>query len=503
MSALMNPVRFPSAVAFVGSFCLMVLELVAGRIMAPYLGVSLYTWTSVIGIILAGLSAGAYVGGRIADRRASRTVLGGLFLFSGLSTLTALYLLPVVGDLLSGSKFPLPLATFLFSLIGFFPPALFLGCITPVLVKLTLRSLDKTGATVGRISAAGALGSIVGTFATGYVLIAFVGTRLTLVGVALVQIALGIILAGRGPFGRRSPAYLALLVGGTLFLPKQCDTESAYYCIRIAQRPDGYVLRLDHLVHSYVRPRSSDLGYDYEHVFALLLEAQGRRDPRTFFVGGGGYVLPRYLERVKPGATITVAEIDPEVTRVNYTQMELPLKTKVKTVNADARRLLSSLPAEAEFDAIFGDAFNDLSVPYHLTTSEFDRIILAHLAPGGFYAVNVIDNPAQGRFLAAMIRTFQSVFPSVALFPLDPDFTSSRRNTFVLVGSREPLDAARLAEVSPASIPAFEASSTSRALRTSVADGVMTAYAAQGIALSDDYVPVENLLAPIFRAAYQ
>ena len=63
-------------IVFVSSTCIMVLELVAGRIIAPYVGVSLYTWTSVIGVVLAGMSLGNYLGGGLADRWASPRLLG-------------------------------------------------------------------------------------------------------------------------------------------------------------------------------------------------------------------------------------------------------------------------------------------------------------------------------------------------------------------------------------------------------------------------------------------
>src|SRR5437867_11707915 len=77
-------------IVFVASFCSLVIELIAGRIMAPYIGVSLYTWTSIIGVVLAGISLGNYIGGRIADRWASSFTLGVLFLLSGVTALLML-----------------------------------------------------------------------------------------------------------------------------------------------------------------------------------------------------------------------------------------------------------------------------------------------------------------------------------------------------------------------------------------------------------------------------
>lgn len=481
-------IRYPAAIAFVGSFCLMVLELVAGRMMAPYLGVSLYTWTSIIGIILVGLSLGAFLGGRLADRAPTRHTLGGLFVLAGTTTLLGVYAVPFFGGLLEGSGLPLFLATLLFALAAFFPPSLFLGCISPVLVKMTLRTLDETGTIVGRISAAGAVGSIAGTFMTGYVFIAALGTRVIMLSVALALLALGVIIMNRIPFARRFPLYALLLIGGSFLLPSPCTVESAYYCIRIQKRPDGYVLRLDHLVHSYVHlPTGGDLGYEYENAFALLYAAQGKPAGRVAYIGGGGYALPRYVEKWYPASTQTVLEIDPRVTDANYERMELPRDTRIKTITGDARRFFSRLPAGAAYDAIFGDAFNDLSVPYHLTTREFAELVRNHLVPGGFYAVNIIDDSQTGRFLPSMIRTFMQVFPEVALVTRGDSWQTKRRNTFVLVGSRTPIPAGRFDSF------------------TMVRGPELDAYAVRnrGLVLSDDYAPVENLLAHVFREAYR
>src|SRR6266516_2471174 len=81
----------PAGLAFIASCATLVIELLAGRMMAPVVGVSLYTWTSIIGVVLAGVSLGSWLGGRLADRCPSWRVLGGLFLVAGLCTLGMLF----------------------------------------------------------------------------------------------------------------------------------------------------------------------------------------------------------------------------------------------------------------------------------------------------------------------------------------------------------------------------------------------------------------------------
>ena len=179
----------PMLIVFISNTCMMILELVAGRIIAPYVGVSLYTWTSVIGVVLAGMSLGNYLGGRMADRWASARLLGVIFLLAGLFS-AGILAANTLGLNLPDS-WPIVVRILAFTAALFFFPSMILGTISPIVVKLAIRDLAKTGSTVGRISAAGTLGSIVGTFATGFWLISAFGTHVIVwsVAVALLVIA--------------------------------------------------------------------------------------------------------------------------------------------------------------------------------------------------------------------------------------------------------------------------------------------------------------------------
>src|SRR5919199_609481 len=189
-------------VVFVSSCCTLILELVAGRILAPFIGVSLYTWTSIIGVVLAGIS----LGGRIADRWPQRRTLGILLVAGGLASLAILPLITIAtaiptGELIDpnnrlGGALPLDRATLLIlrivviTTLIFFPPSFILGMVSPVVIKLTLRDLAHSGGLVGKVYALSTLGSILGTFATGFVLVQLFGTRMIVLGVGLVLIVL-------------------------------------------------------------------------------------------------------------------------------------------------------------------------------------------------------------------------------------------------------------------------------------------------------------------------
>jgi predicted MFS family arabinose efflux permease len=176
------------------SGCTLVLELVAGRILAPFVGVSIQTWTSVIGVVLAGISLGNYLGGALADRASSDRTLGVLLAAGGLASLAVLPLTGGAGALAPRSL-PLLVRIVLLTIFLFFVPSVVLGMIPPVAVKCALRDLDRTGQVVGRMYAASTAGSLGGAFLTGFILIAHFGTRAIVLGVGLALLALGAVAA--------------------------------------------------------------------------------------------------------------------------------------------------------------------------------------------------------------------------------------------------------------------------------------------------------------------
>jgi predicted membrane-bound spermidine synthase len=501
-----NTLRFAGVYAFVGSACLLVLEIVAARILAPALGASLYTWTSVIGVVLAGISLGNWVGGWLADRRSSRSTLSTLYLISASLCALVLVLARDVEALVAPSSWPAMLQVLWLAALMFLLPSVALGTVTPLLVKLSLRSLEQTGRVVGRIQAAAALGSIAGTFATGFLLVSWLGTRTIVAGVAGTLLLLAVASSpGWTKLRTLSVSLVAVAVAAALALGSQdtCLEESDYYCIRVlpvevkgtAELAPGVraavskvspgedrvrALKLDHLVHGLVDlDQPTRLLYPYERVHAEVVGAAHRRGSQldAFLLGGGAYTFPRHLEE-RYRARIVVAEIDPAVTEVARKHLGLRDSRHMEIVHEDARVALRGRPAHERFDLIVGDAFNDLSVPQHLTTREFNALVARHLRPHGMYLVNVID-AAEHDFLRSYVKTLQRSFPHVRLvtpprgWPLP-----STRSTVAVVASAAPLP-----EVA-GMVPAGE-------LRKFMRSGSATV-------LTDDHAPVDQLLAPVF-----
>lgn len=493
--------------AFISSACTLIIELIAGRIMAPYIGVSLYTWTSIIGVVLAGMSGGNFFGGFVADRYASRRTLGLIFMAGGVASLGIL----VVTHAIVGSTFGLSFLPRIVAYVAaiFFLPSFVLGMVSPVVVRLALATLERSGHTVGTIYACSTIGSIFGTFLTGFYLISWLGTRTIVWLVALILLVTGLVLATvdaprrKGILASIGLAIMIFVVVGMRWRAGQyaapCDVESNYYCIKVLETSqNGHAARmlmLDRLIHSFIVPDDPfALDYGYERAYSNLTQTQaaGRSQLDTLFIGGGGYSFPRYVEAAYPESSVDVIEIDPAVIAVAYERLGLPRTSRIRSFNADARVFLSEWTDPKHYDIVYGDAFNDLSVPYHLTTVEFNRIVANRLKPNGIYLTNIIDRFDAGEFLKAEANAMRAVFPHVYIFGRGDTFEPFDRNTYVLMASRAPLNRAALDTITAHDEPSLRT--------TPLSVDRFNAYVTSGraITLTDDFVPVDQLLARLF-----
>ena len=306
------PPPLAAALVFFASAAVLVLEVLAVRILAPYVGLTLEMYTTVIGVVLAGIATGAWVGGRLADRLAPRRLLGPLLVAGGLlaaATLPAVRLLGEAGD-----------GAVLVGLLAFLPPAAVLSAVTPVVAKLQLTDLHETGSVVGHLSAISTAGALVGVFATGFVLVAALPNAPIVIGVGLALVLAGVALAGSRALLAIAVAGSALVVGAGVAAGSPCQVESAYFCARVVEDDDratGRVLLLDDLRHAYVDladPRH--LEFRYVRQIADVADRLRPAPPApldALHLGGGGFTLPRYLRSTRPGTDNVVLEVDRRV----------------------------------------------------------------------------------------------------------------------------------------------------------------------------------------------
>jgi tetratricopeptide (TPR) repeat protein len=512
----------PTATVFISSFCIMVLELVASRLIARYLGSSLYTWTAVIGVVLAGITIGNYLGGRIADRFQARKALAVLFAISSATCVTTVILNNVVSEWIWLWHFSWPARTFTHVSLVFLLPSVLLGTISPVVAKMALDRGLPTGRTVGDIYAWGAAGSIAGTFAAGYYLIATIGTTAIIWTVGGVLLLMAILYWVRyWLLYAWALMFTAALVMGTagadwakdkgvaLCLrakpnPKILyEDESQYFYIAVKQlaaEDDKRGFFQDKLVHSkIIMDDILDLQYTYEQIYAAATHklSDGKKKLSTLSIGGGGYVYPRYIEKAWPGSRVDVVEIDPAVTEAAMQAFGLKRDTTIDTFTMDARNYVDELLEKKRcggeiprYDFIYEDAINDYSVPYQLTTKEFNDKIAQLLSNDGVYMVNILDIYDKALFLGAMVNTLEKTFPYVYVIA-ERQRPSSSRNTFVVAAAKQQIDLKNLShyyknEVLDLLIPSGD-------------ELEQLKEKAGYVVLTDDYAPVENLLAPVVR----
>jgi len=475
----MDP-RAANLLVFCASGAVLVLEILAVRMLAPYVGLTLENYTTIIGVVLAGIAAGSALGGRLADRVAPRLLLGPLLIAGGLLAMLTVPVVSVVGELADSGA---AVAAIALALLSFGPPAAALSAVTPAVAKLELADLERSGSVVGRLSAWATGGALVGTFAAGFVLVPLVPVRATVLAVGGALALTGIALLARDRLaGRGAVAALlagtAVLGGGGLALGSPCDAESAYFCAQVQrdpERPTGRVLVLDDLRHSYVDledPRR--LEFPYVRWIADVIDA--RRPGRAVFLGGGGFTLPRYLAAVRPGARSVVLELDPEL--VGLVREELGLRTSeaLRVRVGDARVSLRDEPT-ASADLVVGDAFGGLAVPWHLTTVQFLRDVRRVLRPGGIYSANLIDFGPLA-FARAEAATLRRVFPHVALVM---EREGRPGGNLVLHASERPLPLAALAR--------------RREVRV-LGNAEVASFARGAPVLTDDRAPADQLLTP-------
>lgn len=476
----------------------LVVEIVAGRMLAPHVGMSLYTWTAVIAVVLAGFSAGHWWGGRLAEKPEAAALkwTGGALLAGAITTGGAVPILPAVAvPVLQAVSQPVWSITTLTALV-FFLPSFFAGTPAPVLAKIAVATAARTGPALGAMFAAGAVGAIAGTLLAGFLFISWLGSSMTLVVVTVVYFVSGLLFFWIGRWSGTGIEYVAsiFIVGAAvlaLTAAEPCDRESRYFCLRVedisADPTDPVRLMvIDHLAHGISSRRLPEVQFT-EHT-AMLDRLSMLRAPRagftSFHIGGGNYAVPRAFATRGTGA-ITVAEIDPAVTRMAAEAFWFDPATAT-VLHEDGRRALLTRPG-ARFDIIIGDAFTDVVVPVHLVTQEFFHLVAGRLSDGGSFLMNVVDYEDRLGALSSIVATMKTVFPVVEVWTEQYEPTPGQRMVFVVVGGD-----------TRTQVASFAAPSPERRQFGAVADGFVAQLAEQrGQILTDDYAPIDRLMGRI------
>jgi spermidine synthase len=492
---------------FTGGMTTLAVELSASRLLGSIYGTSNIVWANIIGLILIYLTAGYFVGGRLADRSPYHTTFYRIIVwaafFSGLVPLVAHPILRAAATAVQDFDAAVTVGSFVSVLVLFSLPVTLLGFVSPFSIRLALIDVENAGRTTGQMYAISTLGSIIGTFTPVLLLIPQVGTARTFLIFAGVLMAIGLIglaiqnrravlkllwmpvlllilaiLALRGPL-RPPPSGMKLLY----------EKESAYNLVQVVEDKDSYrylLLNEGQGIHSEWHPTEVYYGRTWGYFlvgpyFNAPPYAPDRVE-RIAIIGLAAGTIARQYNTVYPGIPMDGIEIDPDIVEAGrrYMGMTMP---NLNVIIGDGRFELNRL--DKKYTMIGIDAYRVPYVPWHMTTVEFFEEVRDHLTGDGVLTINVGRTDTDRRLIEAMTRTLLDVFPTVQTLDVPDSYNT------ILVATMQPTAPenllVNLAHLPPTANPvlveALQDASTS--IRPTVASNVR---------FTDDHAPVEAMV---------
>jgi spermidine synthase len=486
----------------------MALELVGSRILAPVFGDSIFVWGALIGVVMAALSLGYYVGGRMADRRPSYGVFTMILISAGvlilLIPLSSPFILEVTYLSGAGERYGPIIA----SILLLAAPTILLGMVSPYSVRMSAESISKLGGISGSLGSISTAGSIFGTFFTVFVLIPSFGVRQIVFSLGVVLIAVAVVGMTWVEKGLIFTLVLVLLmpslfVGGGPFLGisgnalVRKDTPYSTLTVIDSEADGTRTMYLNNMPHSAMYLNGSNRAvFRYTDYFNLAFLFNPEAE-RVLFIGGGGFSGPKQFLEYYPNTTVDVVEIDPDVVAVAREHFGVTDDPRLRIFAMDGRAFLREA---GTYDIVILDAYSKTYVPFHLMTREFFQALSEHMSPEGVVVSNLISSLIgdTSELLKAEVNTVSGVLPQVYIFPTRSKLLSLVQN-IALVATKDPvkLDEADLleaAEVSPVKGVPLERYVDSLLEIELASDSELV--------LTDDYAPAEDLLNPITSAPF-
>lgn len=491
---------------FVTGACVLIIELLAIRMLAPYFGNTIFAVSSVISVVLAALSLGYYAGGKMADRYPKEELFYGIIAASG-CCIIVLRLLGIIFLYQWGYKLSLTTGPFIAALFLFFPQSFLLGTLSPFAIKLQAMRQEAVG--LGSVSGGiffwSTLGSIFGSLSAGFFLIPTFGINSIILTIGVILIILGVFsMLKVSVWLKLSSAATVLLVFVIFmhFLAVSLEAENkkagwysrdgVYQKITIHDgqykgKPTRFLSQdRDSSAAQFIG--SSELVYDYTKYYALYkIFNPGVR--QALMIGGGGYSVPMALLSESPEITVEVAEIEPMLFNLIKAHFNIPDDKRLHNVVEDGRRFLAQ--TQKKYDLIFSDAYASLySAPSHLTTQEFFTLAKSRLNDHGVFIANVIGSLAQKPESLALseIKTFKQVFNNSYFFAVvSPESPTLQNLIFIGYNSADIVDLQGTGVLSNGNVTIREASQ--KQINVDLFD--LSGYPV----LTDDFSPVEYLIA--------
>ncbi len=436
---------------FLSGALTMMLELIAARVLSPYVGSSNLIWTTIIGIMLTSMSIGYWFGGKMADKNKENDIkiLSNYLLISAIATSIIPILEVVFIDVLSQLSSNLILVAIICATVTFGIPSFLLATVSPIAVKIKNNNIDHIGATSGKISSLSTIGSIFGTFFAGFILIPNLGVRNIILGCSILLWILSVYL-----FNKKDKKYYILMIvelliiiglnvlGGYLFQVRNPeitrDVDSEYSRIWVTNLDVGETtyktLQVDTGLESYINQETGEMGATYLYYYDLF-EYYNKEANDALMIGGAAYTYPMHYLKKYENKTIDVVEIDEKMTQIAEEEFGLDKNNpNLGLITQDGRSYLNY--NEKKYDTVFIDAFKGLNAPFELTTYEAMQKVYNSLDENGTVITNIISaiEGDDADFIKYEYSTYKAIFDDVKVFQVNPNHSDDEEQNLILVG---------------------------------------------------------------------
>ena len=415
-------------IVFVSGAVLMGLEIVGSRVLAPYFGSSIFVWGSLISVVMAALSIGYYWGGWLSAREPSYGRLLILLLIPGILIFFLPFLYPTLNEWIAGVDFGTRLNPLIASSIYFLPPGIFLGTISPYVIRLAATALSTVGSTAGTLYAISTCGSIFGTLLTAFYLIPLMGVTNIIhsMGITLVCLSLLVVPLLRLRSVAVGRAVTALSIIGSIAIPwpsivwarlkTLLEKDTFYHRIRVEEDDEARYMYFDRTLQSAMNlkdPTTLRLIYSRYTSLGFTFRPDAKR---ILIIGLGGGSIPKKLQKEFPSLEIDVVEIDPEVIQIAKNHFNVRESNRLHLHAQDGRLFLTR--TANQYDIILLDAYYADAMPFHLATREFFELAQRKLTPNGIVVANLISavTGPSGKIARAFVKTERRVFPQTYVF---------------------------------------------------------------------------------------
>lgn len=494
-------------VVFVSGAVLMALEIAGSRVLAPHFGSSIFVWGSLISVVMAALSIGYYWGGWLSTREPSYAKLMLLLLIPGVVVFFLPFIYPAINEWIAIRDFGVRMNPLIACSVLFLLPGIFMGTISPYVIRLAAKQLHTVGSTAGTLYAVSTCGSIFGTLVTAFYLIPVLGVSNIIHSLGVTLVCFSVLVV---PLIRLQGVSLSRAVATTLFIfgitdmfwmplawtKTLLEKDTFYHRIRIEEDDEARYMYFDRTLQSAMNlkdPTALRLIYSQYTSLGLTFRPDAKK---MLVIGLGGGSIPKKIQKEFPHMEIDAVEIDPEVIKMAKDYFHVKENARLRLHAQDGRLFLTR--TKHQYDIILLDAYFTDAMPFHLTTREFFELAQKRLTPDGIIVANLISavTGPSGKIARAFVRTQRQVFPQTYVFAARrPDNVSldTIQNVIVIATrDKQRLDVKEIVKRSTA---------INKGLFPKPIHDIAVAYFDKPLPedvpiLTDDYAPTDNLLNP-------